>query len=822
MKPLATLNALHHGIGPMSLELIQQSVDELSLARMPYAEVRVHDEILDALAKRIRLLVESKAEVEGVAGGPASRVTRTDPLMASCQGLFNEILPIRQQEIRFIRDPLCDLKTALLIATNVPEVPWELLHNGTDFLGLRYEMGRSLRARGPEWRPGRRDGNWQCLIIANPTDDLPTAAVESAVVKESLEGKGIACDYLSGKDASFENVLHHLNSSHYDIIHYSGHIGREEESGEFGFILHGSRFFTASSIRTHVHTPAIAFLNGCNSGAVVQGLTEAFLSTGTQMVVGSLFNTPSRGAAAFAKKFYADFLRGVPAGEAMRQARLHVKEMEDCGLAWACFVMYGDPRFSLSVQSDELDTWLGKAGFERKGFDAGAIKILRQAVAYGATASGVSTAILFAALLEGEDPFLRHKLEACGVLDLLEGAFSAALKSGQMEASGSSPGGQATENHDDNEPSSNVLNILRRAKEFCHNKGLTVTTELGLVSAFAQEEVGGAWRILSSLNIKPSDLDPWGDAAASRTIAGVGILNPGNTSEVAWEILQRAVAKGARAGLKGVSAIPFFQAMTASPENLMAARLQQLGISIAWSSSPIADRSDLPIYDAAGKPVPCSENVRDILARALATAEARDSKVEESDLVRAFAENGGGNAGAWLMERGLPPRLLASRLFLEGGVLDTGRFNEEGQKVIDETFDVAGLLKNGAVGRSHLLYGLLSASEYVGEEIHKQNCDAEMLAEALYVRLKDGQKATATVVPSWSSFSTGLLKVLCEAEAIADAEGSDGIGDTHLFQAWCMDGGGASREFLIQNGVRVRKLMKQVTAATKQRERPGL
>ena len=820
MKPLATLNALHHGTGPMSLELIQQSVDELSLARMPYAEVRVHAEILDALAARIRLLVEAMGEARA-AKGPTSKVTRTDPLIASCQGLFNEILPIRQQEIRFIRDPLCDLKTALLIATNVPEVPWELLHNGTDFLGLRYEMGRSLRARGPEWRPGQRDGNWQCLIIANPTEDLPTAAVEAAAVKESLEGKGIACDYLAGKDASFENVLHHLNSGHYDIIHYSGHIGREEESREFGFLLNNSRFFTASSIRTHVHTPAIAFLNGCNSGAVVQGLTEAFLSTGAQMVVGSLFNTPSRGAAAFAKRFYSDFLRGMPAGEAMRQARLHVKDMENCGHSWACFVMYGDPRFSLSVQSDELDTWLGKAGFERTEFDAGAIKILRQAVAYGAVAGGVSTAILFAALLEGEDPFLRHKLEACGVLELLEGAFSAALKSGQSETSGvgrSEPNG---ENQVDNDPSPNVVNILRRAKEVCLSRGLTATTELGLVSGFALEEVGGAWKILDSLNVKPSDLDPWGRAPALRTIAGVGVLNPENCVDRVCEILLHAVAKATRIGLKGVSAIPLFQAMTTRPGALLTAKLQWLGVVISSSSNPNADQFDLPVYEAAGKPVPCSDNVSDILARALASAEARGGKVEENDLVCAFAENGGGAAGEWLIERGLPPRLLVSRLFLEGGALDTGRFNEDGQKVIDEAFDVANTLKNGVIGRRHLLYGLLSASECVAGEIRKQNCDAEMLAEALYVRLNDGAKGTAPAVPRWSSFSTSLLKVLCEAEAIADSEGADAIGDEHLFQAWCMDSGGASREFLIQNGIRVRKLGKQGSTSTRSRERPG-
>lgn len=809
MKPLATLNALHHGTGPMSLELIQQSVDELSLARMPYAEVRVHPEILDALAARIRLLVESMGEA-GVAGGPASKVTRTDPLTASCQGLFNEILPIRQQEIRFIRDPLCELKTALLIATNVPEVPWELLHNGTDFLGLRYEMGRSLRARGPEWRPGQRDGNWQCLIIANPTEDLPTAAVEAAAVKESLEGKGIVCDYLSGKDASFENVLHHLNSGHYDIIHYSGHIGREEESGEFGFLLHNSRFFTASSIRTHVHTPAIAFLNGCNSGAVVQGLTEAFLSTGAQMVVGSLFNTPSRGAAAFAKKFYADFLRGVPAGEAMRQARLHVKEMENCGLSWACFVMYGDPRFSLTVQSDELDAWLDKAGFERAEFDAGAIKILQQAVSYGSAIHGVSTAVFFAALVEGEDPFLRQRLDRHGALQLLEGAFKTALKDREKGAD-LTAGAESSVAHgtgSEVEISSHVLSILERARELCLSRGLPKISELGLVCGFAREADGGAWKILRELRITPADLDPWRTAIAQMTIGSVAGLTPSMCSERAWAILNDAAQRGLRSGSGGVSAIHLFQAMAAEQNGLLADSLRRLGISLSLDSRGSSDTTDSLASDAAGEQILCSRNVNDILSRAQSEVAGEARKVEERDLLRAFVQNGGGAAGTLLLHNGIPPRMLTSRLFLDGGVLDSGRFDEAGQKVLDETLDFAKQRGYLTVGSRHLLYGLLSASDYFAQELRRQDRDAELLAEALYAIVSPGNQGSTSEIPRWSSLSTGLLKVLCDAEALSDSESSATISDMHISRAWCLDGGGASRQFLIQQGIRVRKLCK--------------
>ncbi len=798
MLPLAILSALHHGSGAMSLELVQQSADELSLPRSPYAEIRIHPEIADAFTSRIRQMVEGT--VAG-AGNAPSGIPRCDALTASGRGLFNEVLPERHQEIRSIRDALGDLKKDLLIATNAPEIPWELLHNGTDFLGLQYDMGRSLRARGAEWRPTPKSGNWQCLIVANPTSDIPSTVAEATAVKESLESKGIACDYLVEQTATFENLLHYLNSVHYDIIHYSGHIERDSESGQFGFVLRDGRNFTAESIRTHVRTPAIAFLNGCNSGEVVQGLTEAFLSSGAQMVIGSLFDTPSRGAAVFAQKFYAEFMRGKSAGEAMRLARLHVRGMENCGLAWACFVMYGDPRFSLGLRTDDLDGWLAKAGFERSQFDAAATKVLQRAVSYGLVARGVSTAILFAALVEGEDPFLRKKLEICGVLDVLDGAFKAALKSGAAESSGDE---KATEEETD--ASSNVIEILGRAAAICRERGMGKITELCMASAFSRQTTGGAWAILRTLRVKPSDLDPWPSQERTRAVGRIGKMGPEMCTPAAWQILLRAAQVGMRSEPPGITAGYLFRAMAAGPHSILEAALGRIGLRISSSSAGTASEGELPVFDPSGEPLECSANAADILQKA--TAMAADAKVDEQHLLRALVENGGGTGGAALLGLGIPVRMLTSRLFLDGGVLDTGRFDENGQRVMDEAFEGARLRGSGVIGRAHLLYGLLSGSQFVVQEIRRQGKDPEMLAEALFTGLDADHPGSLPEVPRWSTFSTGMLKVLCEAEAMSTRAGLQNVSDEHLLRAWCAGEGGASREFLVRNGVRVTKLLK--------------
>ena len=737
-------------------------------------------------------------------------VGRRDPFVACGRGLFDEILPSRQYEVGVIREPLCNLQSALLVATNIPEIPWELLHDGTDFLGMRYDMGRSLRARGPELRPQRQNNAWQCLIIANPTEDLPTASVEAKAVKKSLEAKGIACHFLAEQDASFDNLLDCLTASEYDIIHYSGHIAREEGSGEYGFVLHDSQFFSASAIKKHVRSPSIAFLNGCNSGAVVQGLTEAFLATGAQMVIGSLYATPSRGAAAFAEKFYADFLEGASAGEAMRQARQHVKGLENCGVSWACFVMYGDPRFSLELKVEEMDSSLAKAGFSRADFDASAIKVLQQALAYGAAAEGVSTPILFAALVEGVDPFLRQQLERHRVLELLEGAFKAALKDGEQEGSEGAvsekpPGAKAHEGEMEFSP--NVVLMLRKAKEACLARGLPKITELGLLSGFAREPIGGAWSILRHLKIRPSDLDPWCTSGV-RKISAVGSLDPSKCSPKAWEILMVAAESALQDGVDGVSAIHLFRAMAVDPAGSLMNAFRRIGINLSPHSGPGLAPSESQIHDVAGEQVQCSHNVSDILSRAWEAAAAETRKVEEPDLLRAFVANGGGSAGGWLLKHGVPPRSLTSTLFLEGGALDTGRFDESGQKVLDETFEFAKQREYAVIGRRHLVYGLLSASEYLAEKLREQDRDADLLAETFHGSLPPGRQGPGPDTPCWSSLSTDLVKVLCDAEFLALEDGSGTISDKHLLQAWCSEGGGAGRQFLIQHGVRLRKFCK--------------
>ena len=225
---------------------------------------------------------------------------------------------------------------------------------------------------------------------------------------------------------------------------------------------------------------------------------------------------------------------------------------------------------------------------------------------------------------------------------------------------------------------------------------------------FAREAQGSAWTILRKLKIAPDDLDPWLAAAAQKSIGGVGTLTPSMCSEQAWAILTGAAMRGLQTGMGGVSAIHLLQAMAADQAGSLAVALRRLGIGLALDAGLPAEPSAQLAFDAASEPVPCSRNVSDILSRAQDEAAGETRKVEELDLLRAFVRNGGGSAGSLLLQHGVPPRMLTTRLFLDGGVFDTGRFDESGQRVLDETFDFAKQRGYLTIGNRHLLYGLLS------------------------------------------------------------------------------------------------------------------
>lgn len=120
--------------------------------------------------------------------------------------------------------------------------PWELLHDGRDFLGLRCAFARRLitgKAPPPRSAPPRERPTF--LFIADPTEDLTSATHEAIYLIERLTAHGFACDLLRGERASYLNVQETLQSGRYDVIHFAGHADFDPQHHESGLQLAGGR-----------------------------------------------------------------------------------------------------------------------------------------------------------------------------------------------------------------------------------------------------------------------------------------------------------------------------------------------------------------------------------------------------------------------------------------------------------------------------------------------------------------------------------------------------------------------------------------------------
>jgi hypothetical protein len=244
--------------------------------------------------------------------------------------------------------------------------PWELMHDGEDFLCLKHSIGRFVNASPgipsrqiPVSRMGSKLDKLSILLISVPNPqprnntvfkNLPFADTETEAICEVLaeQGNDIQLKTLIGKDATYNNVFSVLNETPYDIVHYNGHAQNN------GLVLYDNNMKTGAINAFFKKTPPIlCFINACETAKTtawherynIFNLASAFLETGSYLL-GSRWEINDKGAAEFAKKFYMSLLKeGKPLGSSVVDARKHCKETAPCNdFAWASYVLYGDPR----------------------------------------------------------------------------------------------------------------------------------------------------------------------------------------------------------------------------------------------------------------------------------------------------------------------------------------------------------------------------------------------------------------------------------------------------------------------------------------------
>ncbi len=251
---------------------------------------------------------------------------------------------------------------SLVIDESLVRVPWELMYDGQDFLCVKFSVGRLVRAsrQAEAIRYRQMHTSARMLVIANPTGGLPAAYQEGVCIRDQLDGKrrDISVD-LRAEEA--DSLYLKKNLRDYDIVHFAGHCEYDTtQPHRAGWalkdgLLNFQDVLMMGEGRTAM--PSIVFSNACQSAQVMEtgpaafdqqhrtySFASSFLFAGVRHYIGTVGKVDDRASLSFALAFYKALAKGKATGECVRQARISLmREYGTANLAWAQYLMYGDP-----------------------------------------------------------------------------------------------------------------------------------------------------------------------------------------------------------------------------------------------------------------------------------------------------------------------------------------------------------------------------------------------------------------------------------------------------------------------------------------------
>ena len=158
-----------------------------------------HKSAIEIEEKRLRRLVdqmmrlgtprENPGELGEQRGGAVQREQNATILHLQSVGeqLFSQLLP---EQARSILRKAAATNLYLRMDEPLISVPWELCHDGVDFLATRFHMGRyvyvSREVPTAPWAPVE-PGLLKILLIADPTESLPQAVREAEQLCQLLD-----------------------------------------------------------------------------------------------------------------------------------------------------------------------------------------------------------------------------------------------------------------------------------------------------------------------------------------------------------------------------------------------------------------------------------------------------------------------------------------------------------------------------------------------------------------------------------------------------------------------------------------------------------
>ncbi len=329
---------------------------------------------LQTAAQSMHTLAQAEAKRQTVKLGVVS-----DALLTLGRFLFETLLPASLQE------PLRRLDSPLILSTNTPDIPWELMFDAHTksgrYLAQSISLGRlshsgrdSVHRNSLPDRPTRKMGRREpqglsVLFLVNPTSERPSAEEEVATLCTTLP-ESIARIILYRQQANQLEMRMRLNADSPHVLHYAGPLPISNATGEPVLALAGNSRLDGSAVEQLFQSlprRPLVFLsyhederlnrNG-STGHSQQERDEAMervagnlLASGAGAVLALRWPVNTQRTRDFASLFYQDIADGVTLGEALRRARFAMIQHHSDDTSWMSFVLYGDPTQRLVVGS---------------------------------------------------------------------------------------------------------------------------------------------------------------------------------------------------------------------------------------------------------------------------------------------------------------------------------------------------------------------------------------------------------------------------------------------------------------------------------------
>ena len=231
-----------------------------------------------------------------------------------------------------------------LSLTDVPElggIPWEYLYDDPNFLSInawtpvvRYlDLPKPRRALETEL-PLRILGVISAPLDAEPLDvELEKAKLEDAL-KPLREANAVTIDWL--EEPSLLALTKKLRPDTYHILHYIGHGGFDDASGEGALLFEDAagrgRAVSGDQLAAVLYEKRslrLVLLNSCEGARnsvkdPFSGVAASLVQREIPAVIGMQFEITDRAAVLFASEFYAMLAEGEPVDAAISEARLAI------------------------------------------------------------------------------------------------------------------------------------------------------------------------------------------------------------------------------------------------------------------------------------------------------------------------------------------------------------------------------------------------------------------------------------------------------------------------------------------------------------------